>query len=34
VNEAIRIIQEAIHGAKENRAYYESQLQKYRLQRR
>jgi tetratricopeptide (TPR) repeat protein len=34
VNEAIRTIQEAIHGAKENRAYYESQLQKYRSHRR
>jgi len=33
-DEAIRIIQEAIHGAKENKAYYESQLQKYRSQRR
>jgi Zn-dependent protease with chaperone function len=33
-DEAIRVIQEAIKGADENRDYYESQLRKYRFQRR
>lgn len=32
--EAIKVIQEAIKGADENRDYYESQLRKYRHQRR
>ena len=33
-DEAIQVIQEAIKGADENRDYYESQLRKYRFQRR
>ena len=33
-DEAIQVIQEAIKGARENRAYYEGQLKKYRFERR
>jgi len=34
IEEALKIIQEAIHRTRENRDYYESQLRKFRFERR